>query len=164
MTDRPKYSLTEFERRWLVEKKLLPDLSELEETIITDKYFPGTRTRLREMIRSISGEKIFKLTKKYGKVSGMSEPLTTIYLSEEEYSLFNSNEGYILKKSFYRYPYSGTGFLIEIFKIPETEFILAEAEASSEEELTKLVLPDFISEEVTQDKRYEGYSIASGKF
>lgn len=162
MSDKPKYSLIEFERRWLVNKDLIPDVTVLEKIQISDKYFPDTRMRLREMINIQKGETVYKLTKKYGKISTNSEPLTTIYLSQSEYDLYNRIEGYLLKKIIYRYPYSGSIFLIEFFLFPESDLILAEAEAQSEEELSLLNLPDFISKEVTNEKKYEGYSIASG--
>lgn len=162
MTERPKYSLIEFERRWLVNIDLLPDLTALEKIIVTDKYFPDTRMRLREMINPEKVKTVYKLTKKYGKNSSNSEPLTTIYLSQGEFELFNRLDGFTLKKTLYRYPYSGSIFLIEFFSFPVTDLILAEAEALSENELYNLNLPEFISGEITTDKNYEGYSIASG--
>ena len=162
MNGRPKYSLIEFERRWLVNIELLPDISVLEKIQITDKYFPDTRMRLREMINIQKGDTVYKFTKKYGKISSNSEPLTTIYLSKDEFDLYNRLDGYLLKKTLYRFPYSGSIFLIEFFLFPDSDLILAEAEAQSEEELSLLNLPEFISIEVTSEKKYEGYSIASG--
>lgn len=161
MTERPKYSLIEFERRWKVNKDLIPDVSGLEEIQISDKYFPDTRMRLREMTDIQKDKTVYKLTKKYGKITGNSEPLTTIYLSKDEFDLFNRMDGYSLKKTLYRYPYFGINFLIEFFIFPVSDLILAEAEASTDNELSNLKLPEFISSEVTPDKKYEGYSIAS---
>lgn len=162
LTDRPKYSLIEFERRWLVKKDMIPDISVLEKILITDKYFPDTRMRLREMTNTQKGETVYKLTKKYGKITDSSEPLTTIYLFQAEFDLLNRLDGYGLKKTLYRFPYSGNIFLIEFFSFPITDLILAEAESQSEKELSQLILPDFISKEITTDKNFEGYSIASG--
>ncbi|MFZ1321723.1 MAG: hypothetical protein WAT71_09230 [Ignavibacteria bacterium] len=162
MIDRPKYSLIEFERRWLVNIELLPDISGLEKIQVTDKYFPDTRMRLREMTDIQKGETVYKLTKKYGKITLNSEPLTTIYLSKNEFDLYNKINGYGLKKTLYRYPYFGSIFLIEFFSFPVKDLILTEAEAQTEEKLSLLKLPDFISREITTDKNYEGYSIASG--
>lgn len=159
--DKPKYSLIEIEKRWLVNKDLLPDISELKKIEITDKYFPDTRIRLRKMFDTSSSDAKYKLTKKYGKISSNSEPLTTLYLSESEYNLYNKLDGNILIKNIYLYPFSGKRFLIEIFIKPEVEFILLEVEAVSEDELSKLNIPDFIFEDVTNKSQYEGYSIAN---
>ncbi|MBK8983896.1 MAG: hypothetical protein IPM38_16650 [Ignavibacteria bacterium] len=162
MNVRPKYSLIEFERRWIVRKEMIPDLSELERIEIYDKYFPDTRMRLRKMVNTLTNITDYKLTKKYGKTSAVSEPLTTIYLSETEYFLFSRQDGFELRKTIFRYPFSGNIFLLEFFRYPELNIILAEAESSSEKELSRLAIPDFTEREVTSEKMYEGYSIAAG--
>jgi len=156
----PKYSLLEIERKWTVNKDKLPDISKLKLIEITDKYFPGTRTRLRRMFDTETKDVKYKLTKKYGKITQQTEPLTTLYLSEFEYDLFNKLEGYVLIKSLYQYPYNGNVFLLELFIKPEVGFILMEVEASSEKIINELEVPDFVIYDVTNVKEYEGYSIA----
>lgn len=161
MQSNPKYSLLEIEKKWIIDKDNLPDISTLQLIEVTDKYFPVTRIRLRKMFYNESNETKYKLTKKYGKISTQSEPLTTLYLSEFEYNLFNLLEGFVLIKNIYQYPFSGKIFLIELFKIPAVNFILLEAEASSEEEIDSQKIPGFVIKEVTNEKEYEGYEIAS---
>jgi len=157
----PKYSLIEIERKWIVNKDKLPDISKLKKIEVTDKYFPNTRTRLRRMLDTETKEVKFKLTKKYGKITPQSEPLTTLYLSEYEYELFNEQKGYNLIKNTYQFPFSGNIFLIEFFIKPEVDFILMEVEVLSEKLINKLKVPDFVIKEVTNEKEYEGYAIAS---
>ncbi len=156
----PKYSLLEIEKKWTVNKEKLPDISKLRKIEVTDKYFPGTRTRLRQMIDTHSNEIVYKLTKKYGKITSQCEPLTTLYLSRDEFDMFNKLDGFVLIKKIYRYPYSGKDFLIEIFIKPEVDFILLETEAKSEKEINELQIPGFVIKEVTNEKEYEGYTIA----
>jgi hypothetical protein len=60
-----KYACLEVEYRYLLSK--IPDvlLNNPEGWLITDRYFPNTRLRLRHM-QSLSGdENIYKLTQKY---------------------------------------------------------------------------------------------------
>lgn len=160
---KPKYSLIEIEMRWLVDKSKLPDISSLKRIEVTDKYFSETRTRLRSMIDTSTNEVIFKLTKKYGKISPYSEPITTLYLSEYEYDLYNKMDGNILRKNIYHYYFKEKKFLIEIFTEPAVDFVLLEAEESSEEALHQLPVPEFVIRDVTAEKKFEGYSISNCK-
>jgi CYTH domain-containing protein len=157
----PKYSLLEIEKKWTINKDKLHELSNCKLIQITDKYFPDTRTRLRKMVDTETGDIKYKLTKKYGKISSQCEPLTTLYLSENEFNLFNELQGYILIKDIYRYTFSDTTFLVEFFIKPKVDFILLEVEAKTEIEINELIVPDFAETDVTNIKEYEGYSIAA---
>jgi len=161
MNSNPKYSLLEIEKKWTVNKDKLSDLSNLKRIEVTDKYFPGTRTRLRKMFDTETKETKYKLTKKYGKITQQTESLTTLYLSKFEYDFFNQQAGYILIKNIHQFPFSGNIFLIEGFIKPEVDFILMEVEASSEKIINELEVPDFVINDVTNEKGYEGYNIAS---
>lgn len=161
MNQKPKYSSLEIERKWTVSKELLPDISKLNRIRVTDKYYPGTRTRLRKIEYTQNDEVKYKLTKKYGKITPQAEPLTTLYLSKFEYDLFNKNEGYLLIKDLHQYPYCGNNFLIEFFIKPKVDFILLEVEAATEMIINELKVPEFAIRDVTNEKNYEGYSIAA---
>jgi hypothetical protein len=76
-----KYACLETERRYLLNK--VPDglLDNPKGWLITDRYFPNTRLRLRHM-KSVSGnENIYKLTQKYrSETQNASETtITNIY-------------------------------------------------------------------------------------
>ena len=101
----------------------------------------------------------YKLCKKYGKVSKIQEPVTNIYLTEDEYKLFAGIEANVLKKMKYRYKFEGTAFDINVFSDSNT--VIAEAEFSSETQAIECELPKFIGEEVSSQIEYESASIAS---
>ncbi|MDZ4713652.1 MAG: hypothetical protein SGI89_15195 [bacterium] len=88
----------------------MPELYKLILIEVTDKYFLGTRTRLRRMENTDTHEIQYKLTKKYGKISPQSEPLTTLYLTESEFNFYNCLNGSILIKKIYRYPFESKIF------------------------------------------------------
>ena len=88
--DKPKYSMPENERRWLVKSSYAENLSGEPHFAIKDKYIDYCRLRVRAAIHSVSGVKIYKLSKKYGSDDPVSEPITSIYLTEEEYNVFVS--------------------------------------------------------------------------
>lgn len=157
----PKYSLLEIEKKWTVNREKLPDLSHCKLIEISDKYFPDTRTRLRKMFDTETKDSVYKLTKKYGKISSQSEPITTLYLTENEFNLFNQIQGNILAKKVYRYDFSGITFLVEFFIKPEVDFVILEAEAKTEKEIDNLIIPDFAETDVTNVVSYEGYSITA---
>ena len=100
----------------------------------------------------------YKLCKKYGKVSKIQEPVTNMYLTEDEYNKFVDIEAHVLKKIKYRYNFEGTAFDINVF--PASNTIIAEAEFRSEDHASECILPPFIGEEVSSNVEYESASIA----
>ena len=155
----PKYTRPEIERRWLVASNALPDLSELERWEVTDHYLKKTRMRLRKMVDpSQKNAAQYKLCKKYGKTSGISEPIVNIYLSEDEYFMFSSLDAYVLVKIKYAYEYRGVSFAINTFS--GSRIVTIEAEFESEEEARKCPLPPFVGEDISSNREYESASIA----
>lgn len=156
MTDRPKYSLPEIERRWLVDSSNLPDLVSLPKTTIKDKYLNNTRLRLRAMHGENGSQ--YKLGKKYGDMRGYSESITNIYLSGGEYEVLNNAAGLEVTKS--RYHFAGGS--LDIY--PDTDrIILFSVEFSSEAAAASYQPPNFVGEEVTHDPRFTGLALASGQ-
>ena len=92
----PKYSLLEIERRWLLHQSASPDLNTLPSLLITDRYLKGTRMRLRQIEEE--GHFRYKLVKKYGPISDLSEPITNIYLSQSEYELLATLPALVLTR------------------------------------------------------------------
>jgi CYTH domain-containing protein len=153
-----KYACLEVECRYLLNK--IPD--DLPDNprgwLITDRYFPDTRLRLRHM-QSLSGdEHIYKLTQKYRSETqnAYETTITNMYLSEAEYHHFEALEAKILKKK--RYPYSLSNFSlsIDVFEGRHQGLILAEMEMEKKEGVGDLAFPSFILKEVTADPFFTG--------
>ena len=153
-----KYACLEVECRYLLNK--IPDglFDNPNGWLITDRYFPNTRLRLRHM-KSISGHKnIYKLTQKYRTESqnAYETTITNIYLTEAEYNHLGSLEAKILKKK--RYPYTVQDYTlsIDVFEGRHQGLILAEMELEKTAEAKEFVLPLFILKDVTDDEFFTG--------
>jgi hypothetical protein len=85
----PRYAIAEIERRWLVDATAVGDLAHFQCRHYEDLYIDSSRLRLRK-ITGPNGSALYKLGKKYGKRSTLSEPITTIYLNEPSTGSFVS--------------------------------------------------------------------------
>src|SRR5919108_455495 len=148
-----KYACLETERRYLL--KTFPD--DLLETtngwLITDRYFPNTRLRLRHM-KSVSGkENIYKLAQKYRAETqnAYETTITNLYLTEEEYNHLTSLEGKMIKKKRYPYSVQNHNYSIDVFEGRHQGLILAEMEFERQSELGELALLLFALKDVTDD-------------
>jgi len=156
-----KYACLEVERRFLLNK--IPDdlLSNPKGWLITDRYFPHTRLRLRHL-QSLSGdENIYKLTQKYHseKQNAYKTTITNVYLTEAEYSLLQALEGKVLKKTRYPSTFSGYSLSIDVFEDRHQGLILAEMEPDRKAGVAELALPSFVLKEVTEDPFFTGGSL-----
>lgn len=160
---KPKYSIPEIERRWLAIEANLPDLSSLVPWEITDRYIAGTRLRLRRMAKIEDTEDnnhvIFKLCKKYGKTSSISEPIVNIYLTATEYNTLVQLPATQTKKLRYDVDYSSVHFMVNFYL--DDGPITVEAEFESESDAEKCQIPPFCGQEVSNDKSFEGKSLAT---
>tara|TARA_R110001592_G_scaffold94521_4_gene273459 strand:+ start:30928 stop:31440 length:513 start_codon:yes stop_codon:yes gene_type:complete len=152
MTSQPKYSLLEIERRWLANERLLPDLASLPVRIITDKYLDAGRLRLRKIEGADAVQ--FKLCKKYGKCSELSEPITNLYLTAEEYELLSVLPGRILIRQRFTYLFQDIPFSINVV-VGKAAPVIVESEFASEAEAANCELPPFCTEEVSGRAEYE---------
>lgn len=145
----PRYSIREIERRWLVKVDRLPAVDGMPCWIITDKYIDGTRLRLRKMV-DCGGSRgpIYKFCKKYGKVSDIEEPITNIYLAEQEFNLLNQLAGRVLVRRRFTIMAMGKRFSFNEVINGDGPAII-EAEFESVEEALNCQLPDFIGKEVS---------------
>lgn len=152
----PKYSIAEVERKWLVESAALGSLEGKPYFEIEDLYIAGTLLRIRKMERAGSPA-VFKLCKKYGKASALSEPVTNLYLSENEYRLLVSQlGGNALRKR----RYSVAGGALDIY--PDSRLgAIFEIEFQSEAEAERYVPPPFARQEVTGNEAYSGAALAA---
>ena len=123
---------------------------------IEDLYIAGTQMRLRK-IESKGSKAIFKLCKKYGKASALSEPVTNLYLSEAEHGLLSRQlSGSVLRKR----RYSVAGGALDIYA-GHNAVALFEVEFRSEAEAQSYVAPTFVGQEVTGYEAYSGAALAS---
>jgi hypothetical protein len=142
MPDAPKYSQLEVERRWLV------DLS------AEDLYIADSRLRLRKIAGP--GETLFKLGKKYGKCSLLSEPMTNLYLTEGEYRRFSDLPGHRARKRRYSVHHGS----LDVYLEPDLDWAVFEVEFRDERSAGEFSPPHFVTREITNDSAFNGASLA----
>ncbi len=158
-----KYACLEVECRYLLNR--VPDglLDGANGWLITDRYFPNTRLRLRHMQSLSGGEHIYKLTQKYRSETqtAYETTITNVYLTEAEYNHFEVLEARILRKK--RYPYSPPDFSlsIDVFEGRHQGLILAEIEVEQKAGVNGLVLPSFVLKDVTEDPFFTGGTLVT---
>jgi CYTH domain-containing protein len=158
-----KYACLETERRYLL--KTIPDdlPANANGWLITDRYFPNTRLRLRNM-KSIAGnENIYKLTQKYrsGTQNAYETTITNIYLTRAEHDLLEPLEAKMIKKKRYPYSVENHNFSIDVFEGRHQGLILAEMEFETQSELGEFALPVFALKDVTDDPFFTGGNLVS---
>jgi CYTH domain-containing protein len=158
-----KYACLEVERRYWLNR--IPDnlLDHPKGWLITDRYFPKTRLRLRHM-KSLSGnENIYKFTQKYRTEAqnAYEATITNIYLTEAEYNQLTALEAKILKKKRYPYTLQNHSLSIDVFEDRHQGLILAEMELESKAGADELVLPSFVLKDVTEDPFFTGGNLVA---
>ncbi|MCE9646764.1 MAG: hypothetical protein K8S20_12260 [Chloroflexi bacterium] len=158
-----KYACLEVESRHLLNR--IPDglFDSPRGWLITDRYFPNTRLRLRHM-QSLSGEEqIYKLTQKFHSETqnAYETTITNMYLTKAEYNHFETLQAVILRKKRYPYPLPGISLSIDIFEGRHQGLILAELEVEHKAEIHELVLPAFFLKDVTNDPFFTGGNLAA---
>ena len=153
MTEPPKYSHLEIERRWLVDLSAI-DLASVPFREIDDLYIADSRLRLRR----ISGpdEVIFKLGKKYGKRTALSEPITNLYLTENEYRRFAELPGHQTRKR----RYSLKPGSLDVYLEPHKDLAVFEVEFDDEGTANSFQPPSFVTREITDVSAFSGVSLA----
>jgi CYTH domain-containing protein len=151
----PKYSIEEFERRWLADPSQLGDYQACPHRTIQDRYLSGTGLRLRR-IQPAEGEVVHKLGKKYGKSAPFVEPITNIYLSPQEYAALAGLDGRSVRKV--RYAFAGGS--LDIYSNPNEGLIIFELEFPSLAAASSYVPPPFVRAEITDNPHYSGAALA----
>ena len=149
------YARIERERRFLVDQ-FPRDGNVVRIRHITDRYIEGTSLRLRE--QDDSRASVFKLTQKIpARASGAQQGfITTMYLTQDEFSLLAQIPAKKLSKTRYSIPPFG----IDVFEGPLQGLILAEAEFDSAVAADALPIPSFVVGEVSTDDRFTGARLA----
>jgi CYTH domain-containing protein len=158
-----KYACLEVERRYWLRR--VPDdlLDHPKGWLITDRYFPNTRLRLRHM-KSLSGDEyIYKLTQKYRAETqnAYETTITNVYLTEAEYNQLAALEAKILKKKRYPYTLQNHSLSIDVFEGRHQGLILAEMELENKAGVDALVLPSFVLKDVTEDSFFTGGNLVT---
>ncbi len=153
--DGPKYALAEIERRWLVDLDAVGDLRERPNFEIEDLYIEGTRLRLRRMTWT-GREPVYKLCKKYGRRSELTEPITNLYLDADEHRLLAGLPGRRIRKRRFRV----AGGSLDIFESPQDGLAIFEREFENEAGARAFHPPAFVSREITGDPGYSGAGLA----
>ena len=155
MSDAPKYSAIEIERRWLVDLAAVGDLSSAAFREIEDLYVSGSRLRLRK-VSDLNGEVIFKFGKKYGKRSPASEAVTNLYLSEAEHHQLAALPGLVTLKR----RYTVAGGALDIYHQPRSGLAIFEVEVEDEASAQAYRPPHFVTREITSDAEFSGFAVA----
>lgn len=147
-----RYAKPERERRFLLADQP-PEAVERTARIV-DRYFVGTRLRLRQMIEAQGTATCtyYKLTQKVPAPDGGPGLLSTMYLSVEEYALLATLPAAVLRKTRYSVPPFG----IDAYDAPLRGLFLAEVEFDSDAEMSAFKPPPWIVAEVTLDPRFTG--------
>ena len=144
MTSVPKYSAMEIERRWLVDLSRVGDLDPGSSRRIEDLYIEGSRLRLRKVTEP-DGRCVFKFGKKYGKLSTASEPVTNLYLTEEEHDRLSRLPGSATLKR----RYAVAGGVLDIYE--RSDVAVFEIEFDDEASAWSYRPPHFVTQEITSE-------------
>lgn len=144
----------EIERKFLVDKSKLPELSNLKFRQISQCYITMEDDYVERVRLSIEPDNSFvcELTRKSAE-SGMSRTEETHNISlEEAIDKINRSPYNVIHKKRYHYIHNDLLWEIDIFGAECKGLIVAEVEIPSED--YELDLPEFVTEEVTDKKEY----------
>jgi hypothetical protein len=159
MVDLPKYAHWVAERRFLVDAPALPPLDPVGARRIEDLYVEGGRLRLRAITFLSTGEKEFKLAKKYAPDDPMIGPMTNLYLSAEEHAVLDALPGARLSKLRHKIG----AFTVDTFEGALAGLVLAECEASNRMAAMRFDVPPWCLREVTREQAYTGWRLAQAQ-
>jgi CYTH domain-containing protein len=147
----------EVERRWQVDRAAVGELANVPYRLFEDLYVDGSRLRLRK-ITEPNGNALYKFGRKYGKRSPLSEPITTLYLTETEYRQLSCLPG--LSTSKHRYAVAGGS--LDVYQRPHSGLMIFELEFDDETAAQRYQPPHFVTREITGDSTFSGFSLAKG--
>ena len=150
----PKYTRPENERRFLVDPAAVEHTGPCQ--LFEDRYLSCGLLRLRRITELTTGERTFKLAKKFASASAFTRPLVCIYLDESEYEALAVLDGRELRKHRYHRENQGHRWAIDLFTGPLADLALTEVETATLDELHSLQPPPWASYEVTEDPFFSG--------
>jgi len=146
----------EIEKKFLV-KSLPENLEQYPHKDIVQGYLAitedGTEVRLRK-----KGKKYFQTVKSgAGKTRFESE----VEITEDQFNtLWEATKGKRVEKTRYEIPHESGTIELDIYHGDLDGLLLAEMEFSSEKDSNEFVTPIWLSEEVTDDKKYKNQNLA----
>ena len=140
----------------LVDVSAMESLADLPVRRIEDRYLQGTALRLRKVVEP-SGAATYKLGKKYGKLTRLSEPVVSIYLGEDEHNVLARLPGTVASKA----RYALLGGSLDVYRSPRAGFAVFEVELTTEDEANAYAPPGFTREEITGKESYSGFALAA---
>ncbi len=148
--------LQEIERKFLI-KSLPKNLDWYQCEDIRQGYLSisedGTEVRLRQ-----KGEKYFKTVKSgSGKIRFELESEIT---KDQFNLLWQATAGKRIEKTRYEIPHENRIIELDVYHGNLNGLLSAEIEFSSEEDSNKFVAPEWMGEEITDDKRYKNQNLA----
>lgn len=141
--------MMEIERKYLL-KYFPPEIKNSAHKEVLDIYFPKNHPHPPLRLRK-NGD-VYEITKKTvlsGDKTVRKEE--TISLSKDEFDVLSKIEGKISHKIRYYYAYNGVVFEIDVFLGDLQGLVLVDAEFKSEQELSKLIMPEFCLADVTKE-------------
>ena len=152
MPEPHNYARVERERRFLLER-FPKNANVVGIRRLFDRYIDGTTLRLRKQSQD-GGPTVFKLTQKIQARAGGAQRgfITSMYLTEGEFSLLAQLPAKTLSKTRYSVPPFG----IDVFEGALEGLLLAEAEFDSASDAQALPVPSFALREVSSDERFTG--------
>lgn len=152
----------EIERKWLLDINNIPyDLNTYEHFDIEQAYISFSPT-IR--IRKIANINEYILTIKSPSLDGgLSRQEYEINISESQYNnLLNKKEGIVLSKTRYKIPKEDLIYEIDIFHNEYEGLAYLEIEFKDIEQAKNYNAPEYVTKELTGDKKYSNASLAKG--
>lgn len=149
----------EIERKFLVNKALLPDLHDFKCKEIVQGYLSHRRDKLTVRVRGTDDE-YFAIEIKDG--GGLTRTELSYTISKEEYEnvLALCGDRVIIKKRYLIPSEKNNNKILEVDVYQDFDFITCEYEGESEEDVNSLVWEDWFKEELTDKMEYSNRSLA----
>ncbi|MEQ8858367.1 MAG: hypothetical protein RIC56_06950 [Pseudomonadales bacterium] len=155
MASRPKYSLPERERRWLVDATAAAPLLSGTPQCILDRYLDDTRLRLRRITAADGGE-VYKLCKKYGDLPPGAESITNLYLDTGEFARLAALPGWQVDKQRFRV-HEGS---LDVYRSEDDSLRVFEHDFIDAASAAAYRPPAFTEREITADPDFTGAALA----
>ena len=130
---------------------------------LTDNYVEDARLRLR-LIREPSTRKIEWILTQTVSIDSFRSHVTSLYLSEKEYEIFQVFEGQEIRKNRYPYQLEGRELSIDFFLGDLLGLILAIVNFQLDEDMESYGFPPFALKEVSENQCFSGPSLARSSF
>jgi len=163
MADSSKYSVSEFERRFLL-SALPSDLSQPRR--IHDLYIEGTRLRLRTIEDMKGGVLQRKLGHKRRMEDGDPTAVdhTSLYLNEAEFGVLSSLPGRSLVKVRWLVEANDRSGAVDVFEGELQGLAMLEVDCHTQEEMDAYAPPDWAGEEVSHLDELSGGMLSRLRF